>query len=88
MTPRELLLRRIAGLDDEDVRAVLAVVERLHARGRARGPAAHPTRPGHEVLAHPERFGTLSGSVRVVGDVQGASAGSGPWSFDGENIDR
>lgn len=86
MSIRAQLIRQIAGLAEEDVRALLALVERLRAR-------SVPSSPGHVTplsvvpSRHPERFGMLLGSVRVMSDVEAPVADPDAWTFDAGNVD-
>jgi hypothetical protein len=84
MSLRAQLIREIAELAEDDVRALLALVGRLRARQEPASPVAPPA-PGGTML-HPERFGALPGSVRFLGDVESPVAEPGLWTFDGENV--
>lgn len=79
------LIRQIAELAEDDVRALLTLVERLRARPEP-SSSQHftplPVVPTH----HPERFGTLRGSVRVSGDVEAPVSDAEGWTFDAGNV--
>ena len=85
MSVRGKLIRQIAELAEDDVRALLALVERLRARAEP-SSSQHvtplPVMPRH----HPERFGTLRGSVQVKGDMEAPVADAEGWTFDARNV--
>lgn len=84
MSAKDLLLRRIADLGEEDARALLAVVDRLCTRAQS---TAEPSPEGpRTAVQHPERFGALRGSVRIVGDVEAPTVEPEQWTFDAENV--
>lgn len=86
MSLRAQLIRRIAELAEEDVRALLGLVERLQARHES-VPTSElaPSLPGGAML-HPERFGTLLGSVQFLGDADAPVVDPEAWTFDAENV--
>lgn len=85
MSLRAQLIREIAELAEEDVRALLALVERLRARPEP--SSSELAMPGSVVpTLHPERFGTLLGSVRVMADVESPVADPDGWTFDADNV--
>ncbi|XXY44794.1 hypothetical protein WME91_32805 [Sorangium sp. So ce269] len=89
MTARQLLVEQLADLSDEDVHALLPIVERLRAKHIA--PANAPTTEGATSLApslrrHPERFGRLAGSARFVDEVESPVASADEWTCDEENL--
>jgi hypothetical protein len=85
MSARTQLLRHIADLAEEDVRALLGVVERLRAKHSVPVPEPAPS-PLDDAVRHPEQFGGLSGSVRSSGDLESPVADSETWTFDAENV--
>lgn len=89
MTARQLLVQQLADLSDEDVQALLPIVERLRAKRIA--AASTPSTKDVAPLApsprrHPERFGPLIGSVRLAGDIDAPVEGADQWTFDEENL--
>jgi hypothetical protein len=86
MSLRAQLIRQIAELAEEDVRALLGLVERLRAKQTPTlSSELAPSRPDGPML-HPERFGTLPGSVQFLGDVESPTAEPDVWTFDAENV--
>lgn len=92
MITRAKLLLHLAHLSEEDVQALLVVAERLRAKHTAAavpvsGPAATPSAmPSAGAVRHLERFGSLSGSVRVSGDVRSSPVDAGVWTYDAKNL--
>lgn len=85
MSLRAQLIRQIAGLAEDDVRALLALVERLLARSEP--TSSDQVTPLSVVPTHhPERFGTMLGSVQVRGDVEAPVADAEEWTFDAGNL--
>ncbi|WP_437647670.1 hypothetical protein [Sorangium sp. So ce362] len=89
MTARQTLVQQLADLSDEDVQALLPIVERLRAKRII--PANAPTMNETASLApsprrHPERFGPLTGSVRFVGGIEAPVESADGWTFDAENL--
>jgi hypothetical protein len=82
MSLRAKLIRQLAELDEEDVRALLGLVERLRAK-QAPTPSSEPGPPDGAKL-HPERFGTLPGSVQFLGDVESPVADPELWTLPGQ----
>lgn len=87
MTARAQLLLHIAGLPDEDVRALLTVAERLRAKQPVPPVAAQAPPQPRQPLRHPHRFGGLAGSARILGDVESSVSDADPWTFDVANVD-
>jgi hypothetical protein len=85
MSLRTQLIRQIAELAEEDVRALLGLVERLRAK-QASAPSSELEPPLDGAMMHPERFGTLPGSVQFLGDVGAPVADPDSWTFDAENV--
>jgi hypothetical protein len=86
---RQTLVQQLADLSDEDVHALLPIVERLRAKHIA--PTNGNTTQGAPPLApsgrlHPERFGPLAGSVRIVGDIESSVENADAWTCDEENL--
>lgn len=85
MSLRTQLIRQIADLAEEDLRALLGLVERLRAH-RSPTPSSGLASPPDGVMLHPERFGTLPGSVQLLGDVESPVEASDLWTLDEENV--
>jgi len=85
MSLRAKLIRQIAELAEEDVRALLDLVERLRAK-QAPTPSSEPGPLPDGALLHPERFGKLPGSVQFLGDVESPVAEPELWTLDAENV--
>lgn len=89
MTARQILVQQLADLSDEDVQALLPIVERLRAKHIATAAArtmTEITSLGPSSRRHPERFGPLVGSVRFIGDVEAPVENAEKWTFDEENL--
>jgi hypothetical protein len=89
VTARQHLVQQLADLSDEDVDALLPIVERLRAKRIAAAnattmPAATTTIPSHR--RHPERFGQLAGSARFVDDIESPAENADAWTCDEENF--
>jgi hypothetical protein len=89
VTIRQTLVQQLADLSDEDVHALLPIVERLRAKHIA--PANAPTTKDAPPFTssqrlHPERFGPLAGSVRIVGDLESPVHNADAWTCDEENL--
>lgn len=71
---------------------MLTVAERLRAKHLVRSaPGAEPMVTAVPALLpgaarHPERFGSLSGSVRVSGDIESSVDDADLWTFDAKNL--
>jgi hypothetical protein len=86
MSLRTQLIRQIAELAEEDVRALLGLVERLRAKQAPTPSSQLAPSPPDGAMLHPERFGTLPGSVQLLGDVESPAADPELWTFDAENV--
>ena len=89
MTSRQLLLQQIAALSEDDVNALLPIVQRLRAKRVAPVTPQAATETPSELPTHrhhPERFGPLAGSVRFIGDVQHPVENGEAWTCDEENL--
>ena len=88
MTDRQLLLQHLANLSDEDVHALLPIVERLRAHRivPANAHGAKPQAPSTSARRHPERFGPLAGSVRFMGDIESPVEAVNAWTGDAEHL--
>lgn len=86
MSPRSQLIRQIAELAEEDVAELLGVVERLRAKQPPTSVSPIATSSVHGATRHPERFGTMPGSVQFLGDVELPVEEPGDWTFDAENV--
>ncbi|WP_437780795.1 hypothetical protein [Sorangium sp. So ce1097] len=89
MTARQLLVQQLADLSDEDVHALLPIVERLRAKhiALASAPATQDTPPPTPPQRrHPERFGRLAGSARFVDDLESPVENADAWTCDEENL--
>lgn len=89
VTARQTLVQQLADLSDEDVQALLPIVERLRAKRIV--PANARTMNETTSLApsprrHPERFGPLTGTVRFVGEIEAPVENADGWTFDAENL--
>ena len=86
MTARALLLRHLADLPEEDVQALLTVAERLRAKHLTPQASRDGTAAVPAAAKHPERFGSLIGSVRLEGDVESPVMDNGAWTIDEKNF--
>ncbi|MGK4007815.1 hypothetical protein WMF31_34685 [Sorangium sp. So ce1036] len=89
MTARQILAQHLADLSDEDVQALLPLVERLRAKRIAPAnalPTGEIASPAPSTRRHPERFGPLAGSVRLVGEIQVPVENADRWTYDEENL--
>ncbi len=90
MTARQRVLFHLAELADEDVDALLPIVERLRAKRLVptytNSGVLPPQVSAPIVRLHPERFGALAGSVRTMGDVESPIEPADLWGSDGENL--
>lgn len=85
MTTRAQLLRQLADLPDEDIQALLAIATRLRAKHLTPTPPEPPAALPVGRL-HPERFGSLAGSVRFSEDVESPAADPDLWTCDAKNL--
>ncbi|MBK9260851.1 MAG: hypothetical protein IPM54_13655 [Polyangiaceae bacterium] len=90
MTARQRVLLHLSDLTDEDVDALLPIVEHLRAKRLVPTHANHVPEPKQASAPterrHPERFGPLAGSVKFVGDVESPVEPTEDWTYDEENI--
>jgi hypothetical protein len=89
VTAREILLQHFADLSDDDVHALLPIVQHLRAKRIApESPQTVKETPSETASRrrHPERFGPLAGSVRFVGDVESPVEMADAWTCDEENL--
>lgn len=89
MTARQRVLQKLADLSDDDVDALLPIVERLRAKHLA--PVQHPnikqTSSSTEVKQlHPERFGSMAGTARIVGSIEESAESAQAWTYDEDNL--
>lgn len=89
MTARQILLQQIADLSEDDAHALLPIVERLRAKRVAPGSPRAATEASSEAPTprrHPERFGPLAGSVRLISDLEHPVENEDAWTCDEENL--
>jgi hypothetical protein len=89
VTARQILLQQIADLSEDDAHALLPIVQRLRAKRVAPGSPQAATEASSEAPTHrrhPERFGPLAGSVRLMGDVEHPVEDEDAWTCDEENL--
>jgi hypothetical protein len=89
VTARQILLQQIADLSEDDAHALLPIVERLRAKRVAPGSPQAATEASSEAPTprrHPERFGPLAGSVRLISDLEHPVENEDAWTCDEENL--
>lgn len=89
MSARQRVLQELADLSDEDVDALLPIVERLRAKHLAPvpPPRANPAASATSATQpHPERFGSMAGTARVVGDIEEPIERVEAWTYDEQNL--